>query len=135
MPDVGESVLGLFPKDGPQPPIEPSADGFAFFSKEAYAPAFADSVDAATAAFMADSQVPLSLEAGGTPLTVAAWKDKPSWYQTADADHIIPPAAQQQMAARANATVVEVKGGHLAFISNARATADLIEMAAKAVTK
>lgn len=130
-PDVGESVFGLIPKDGPQPPIEVSKDGFAFFSKDVYAPGFADSVDAATAAFMADSQVPISIAAGSYPLTVAAWKDKPSWYQMADADHVIPPEAQKQMAGRAKSTLVEVKGGHLAFIANAAETAKLIETAAK----
>jgi pimeloyl-ACP methyl ester carboxylesterase len=131
-PDVGESTFGLLPKDGPQPPIEPSADGFAFFNKEAYVVAFADSVDPATATFMADSQVPVSIvEAGSAPLTVAAWKTKPSWYQVGTADHIIPPDAQRLMARRAGATVVEVPGGHLAFIANAQATADLIEQAAK----
>ena len=134
-PDVGESVFGLIPKDGPPPPIEITADGFAFFSKEAYAPGFADSVDAETAAFMADAQVPIAVAAGDYVLTNAAWKDKPSWYQVGDADHVIPPDAQRQMAARAGSTVVEVKGGHLAFIANAQDTADLIETAAKATAK
>jgi pimeloyl-ACP methyl ester carboxylesterase len=130
-PDVGESVFGLIPKDGPQPPLEPSADGFAFFASAAFLPGFADSVDPALAEFMRDSQVPAAIETGTTPLTVAAWKDKPSWYQVGDADHVIPPPAQRLMAGRAKATVVEVKGGHLAFMANARATADLVEMAAK----
>ena len=135
VPDVGESPFGLLPKDGPQPPLESSADGFAFFKKEAYAVAFADSVDPGLAAFMADSQRPVSIAGGSTPLTIAAWKTKPSWYQVADADHIIPPAAQRQMAARAKSTVVEIKGGHLAFMANPQATATLIETAAKSIKK
>jgi pimeloyl-ACP methyl ester carboxylesterase len=131
-PDVGESIFGLLPKDAAPPPIEPSADGFAFFNKEAYVVAFADSVDPETAQFMADSQVPLAIvEAGSAPLTVAAWKTKPSWYQVGSADHIIPPDAQRLMAGRAGSTVVEVPGGHLAFIANAQATADLIKQAAE----
>lgn len=131
-PDVGESTFGLLPKDAPPPPIEPSADGFAFFNKDAYVVAFADSVDPETAKFMADSQVPIAIvEAGSAPLTVAAWKTKPSWYQVGSADHIIPPDAQRLMAGRAGSTVVEVPGGHLAFISNAQATADLIKQAAE----
>jgi pimeloyl-ACP methyl ester carboxylesterase len=131
-PDVGESTFGLLPKDAPPPPIEPSADGYAFFNKDAYVVAFAESVDPETAKFMAAAQVPIAIvEAGSAPLTVAAWKTKPSWYQVGDADHIIPPDAQRQMAARAGSTVVEVPGGHLAFISNAQATADLIKQAAE----
>ena len=113
-------------------PIEPSADGFAFFNKDAYVVAFADSVDPETAKFMAASQVPIAIvEAGSAPLTVAAWKTKPSWYQVGAADLIIPPDAQRLMAGRAGSTVVEVPGGHLAFIANARATADLIKQAAE----
>jgi pimeloyl-ACP methyl ester carboxylesterase len=82
---------------------------------------------------MRDSQVPIAIEAGSTPLTNAAWRSKPSWYQVGDADHVIPPDAQRLMAGRAGAAVVEVPGGHLAFIANAQATADLIETAAQAV--
>jgi pimeloyl-ACP methyl ester carboxylesterase len=131
-PDAGESTFGLLPKDAAPPPIEPSADGFAFFNKDAFVVAFADSVDPETAKFMADSQVPIAIvEAGSAPLTVAAWKTKPSWYQVGAADHIIPPDAQRLMAARAGSTVVEVPGGHLAFIANAQATADLIKQAAE----
>ncbi len=132
VPNVGESTFGLLPKDAAPPPIEPSADGFAFFNKDAYVVAFADSVDPETAKFMADSQVPIAIvEAGSVPNTVAAWKTKPSWYQVGAQDHIIPPDAQRLMAGRAGSTVVEVPGGHLAFISNAQATADLIKQAAE----
>jgi pimeloyl-ACP methyl ester carboxylesterase len=80
---------------------------------------------------MADSQVPIAIEAGSVPNTVAAWKTKPSWYQVGADDHIIPPDAQRLMAGRAGSTVVEVPGGHLAFIANAQATADLIKQAAE----
>ncbi len=52
----------------------------------------------------------------------------------ADADHVIPPEAQKQMAGRAKATVVTVSGGHLAFIAHAEDTAKLIIDAAKAVS-
>lgn len=132
MPDVGESTFGLIPQDPDHPaPFDFTADGFAFFNEGAYLPGFADSLDPETAAFMRDSQVPISLEhAGMAVLTVAAWHDTPTWAQIATGDLVIPPEAQRQMAARAGATVVEVEGGHLAFIANARATADLIEMAA-----
>jgi pimeloyl-ACP methyl ester carboxylesterase len=135
MPDVGESTFGLIPQDPANPPpFDFMPDGFAFFNEAAYVPGFADSLDPETAAFMRDSQVPISIkDAGMAPLTVAAWHDKPTWTQIATGDHVIPPAAQHQMAARAGATVVEVEGGHLAFIANARATADLIELAATTV--
>jgi pimeloyl-ACP methyl ester carboxylesterase len=133
MPDVGESVFGMIPQDPAHPPpFDFTADGFAFFNEQAYVPGFADSLAVEDAEFMRDSQVPISLnDAGAFPLTVAAWKDKPTWYQTADADHVIPPELQKFMYERAGSTVVTVTGGHLAFIAHAEDTAKLIMEAAK----
>lgn len=131
VPDVGESVFGLVPESDTPPPFEVTPDGFVFFADAAFVPGFADSVDQATAEFMRDSQVPIAYEAAGkTPLTVAAWKDKPSWFQLADADHVIPPEAQKAMSGRAGSTVETVTGGHLAFIAHPDETAKLIVQAA-----
>jgi pimeloyl-ACP methyl ester carboxylesterase len=122
----------LIPQDpNHPPPFDIGEDGYVFFNEAAYVPGFADALPPTDAEFLRDSQVPISLQGASTPLTVAAWKDKPSWYQLADADHVIPPAAQQQMAERANATIVTVPGGHLAFIAHAEETAKLIMDAAK----
>lgn len=133
MPDVGESVFGMIPQDPAHPPpFDFTTDGFAFFTEAAYVPGFADSLPVQDAEFLRDSQVPISLnDAGAFPLTVAAWKSKPTWYQTADADHVIPPELQKMMFTRAGSTVQEVSGGHLAFIAHARETAQLIMDAAK----
>jgi pimeloyl-ACP methyl ester carboxylesterase len=131
-PDVGESVFGLL-AGGPQPPIEVSADGFAFFNRDAFVVAFASGLDPVLAAFLADVQVPISVEhAGAMPLTVAAWHDKPSWYVVAGDDHIIPPDAQRQMAARAGATVTEHPGaGHIGFVVDPAIAAAAIMAAAR----
>lgn len=131
-PDVGESAFGLIPKDAPPPPIEPTADGFAYFNRGAFLAAFATGIEPATANLMADAQVPISLaNAGMAPLTIAAWKAKPSWYVVASEDHIIPPDGQRLMAKRAHATVTEIKGGHIAFVNQPKIVADAIEAAAK----
>ena len=131
VPDVGESPFGLIPQDPAHPPpFDFTEDGFAFFTEAAYVQGFADALPSADAEFLRDSQVPISLAGGSTPLTVAAWKDKPSWYQLAVGDLVIPPDAQRLMSGRAGATVVEVDGGHLAFIAEAEATAELIRSAA-----
>lgn len=133
MPEVGESVFSMLPQDpNHPPPFDVSADGFVFFNEAAYVPGFADALPAADAEFLRDSQVPISLnDSGAFPLTVAAWKTKPTWYQTADADHVIPPELQKTMFTRAGSTVQQVTGGHLAFIAHAAETAELIEQAAK----
>lgn len=136
MPDAGESVFSMLPQDpNHPPPFDVSADGFVFFNEAAYVPGFADSLPAADAEFARDSQVPISLnDAGSSVLSVAAWKTKPTWYQAADSDHVIPPELQKMMFTRAGSTVQEVSGGHLAFIAHAEKTAELIVEAAKGAT-
>lgn len=132
-PDKGESVQTLIanPQPGaPQPPILPPQNGFLFLDRAKFAAAFAGDVSADEANFMADSQVPWGVEALGGAVVDPAWKTKPSWYLIATEDHMIPPPAQQMMAKRAGATVVEVPGSHAIYVSKPEAVAKLIEQAA-----
>ena len=66
-------------------------------------------------------------------VTEPAWKSKPSWYLQVRDDKMIPYPAQQFMAKRAGATVVEVPGSHAIYVSNPNAVAALIEQAASGV--
>ena len=112
-PDAGESVQTLIanpPAGAPVPPILPPQDGFLFLDREKFTASFAADVDAGTAAFMADSQVPWGVEALAGTVTEPAWRTKPSWYLVATDDHMIPPDAQRAMANRAGATVAETPG-------------------------
>ena len=135
-PDIGESVLGLYPKNSPQLPVDISKDGMSFFKRDAYIAAFAPDVPKAEVEFMAASQVPFSVEKSGlAPLTAAAWKTKPSWYLLSKDDQLVPPAMARMMAQRAKATTVEVPGSHAAFIAHPAAAAKIIEQAAEAEAK
>src|SRR5262249_28382963 len=60
-----------------------------------------------------------------------AWKVKPSWYLLTTEDKMIPPDAQRQMAKRADAMIVEVKGGHSIYVSQPQSVTTLVEKAAK----
>jgi pimeloyl-ACP methyl ester carboxylesterase len=134
-PDTGESVSSLIqnpPPGAPVPPILPPQDGFLFLDKSKFAASFAADVAPDLAAFMADSQVPWGLEALGGAVTQPAWKSKPSWYLVATDDRMIPPDAQRAMAKRAGATVVETKGSHAVYVSQAQAVTSLIEQAVTA---
>jgi len=135
-PDAGESVETLIanpPPGAAVPPILPPVDGFLFLDKEKFPASFAADVDPKLAAFTAASQVPWGLEALGGKVSNPAWSSKPTYYLVASDDHMIPPAAQRQMAGRAGATVVEVPGSHSVYVSQPEAVADLIRQAASAV--
>lgn len=132
-PDKGESVSVLIkdPLPGaPVPPILPPQDGFLFLDNAKFAASFAADVDAPTAQFMADSQVPWGVDALGGTISEPAWRSKPSWYLIATDDRMIPPPAQGFMSKRAGSTVVEVKGSHAIYVSQPKAVAALIEKAA-----
>ena len=135
-PDNGESVATLIknPAPGaPVPPILPPREGFLYLDKAKFAAAFAADVDAKTAAFMAESQVPWGLDALNGSVTEAAWKTKPSWYLVATDDKMIPPDAQRFMSKRVGATVVETKGSHALYVSRPAPVAALIKQAATAI--
>jgi pimeloyl-ACP methyl ester carboxylesterase len=132
-PDKGESVNALIanpPPGAPVPPILPPNNGYLLLDKAKFAASFAGDVDAETAAFMADSQVPWGMDALGGAITEPAWKIKPSWYLVVTDDRMIPPPAQRFMAQRAGATVVEIPGSHAIYVSNPGAVAALIVKAA-----
>jgi pimeloyl-ACP methyl ester carboxylesterase len=135
-PDNGQSVDALiktFPAGGPQPPILPPRDGFLYLDKAKFPAAFAGDVDAKTAAFMAESQVPWGLDALTGSVTQAAWKSKPSWYLVATDDKMIPPDAQRSMSKRAGATVLETAGSHAFYVSRPKPVAAIIKQAAASI--
>jgi pimeloyl-ACP methyl ester carboxylesterase len=132
-PEVGESVARLV-EGGTPPPVEASADGFLFFDPQIFPRAFAHDLPPAQSAFMAAAQLPPAAAAFEAPVTQASWKVRRTWYVVATEDRIIPPPMQRQMAARANATVVEVAGGHAVYVSQPQAVADAIDAAARALS-
>ncbi|MBC8065197.1 MAG: alpha/beta hydrolase [Chlorobia bacterium] len=135
-PDKGESVNTLIanpPPGAPGPPILPPKDGFLFLDRAKMPASFAADVDPATAAFMADSQVPWGLDALGGAVSDPAWKGKPSWYLAVTEDKMIPIQAQRLMAKRAGSTVTEVGGSHAIYVSNPKAVASIIVKAANGV--
>ena len=134
-PDRGESVASLSanpPPGAPVPPILPPKDGYLFIDRTKFAASFAADVDADTASFMADSQVPWGVDALAGAVTEPAWKTKPSYYLVASEDKMIPPPAQRAMAGRAKAQVTEVPGSHAIYVSKPAEVAAIIQQAADA---
>lgn len=135
-PDVGESTGAQF-KEIPAPPefiIETGKDGFGFVSLEKFKAGFAGDVSDADAAFLRDAQVPINMAIFETPVSHAAWKQKPSWAVVATQDKAIDPKLLRQTAKRIGAQVVEVEASHVPFLTHARAVADTIDRAARATS-
>ena len=132
-PDAGESIQSLIqnpPPGAPVPPILPPQDGFLFLDRSKFASSFAADVNPDLAGFMADSQVPWGVQAFAGAVSQPAWKSKPSWYLVSTEDKMIPPDAQRAMSKRAGSKVVETKGSHAVYVSQAEVVASLIEEAA-----
>jgi pimeloyl-ACP methyl ester carboxylesterase len=132
-PDTGESVNTLIanlPPGAPMPPILPPRDGFLLLDRAKFHDAFAADVDADLAAFMADSQVPWSVDAAGGTISEPAWRSKPSWYLVTTDDRMIAPSLQREMSKRTGSTVVETAGSHSIYVSQPAVVAALIERAA-----
>src|SRR5262249_39708384 len=125
-PDAGESVNTLIKDPPPQPP----RDGFLFLDRSKFHASFAGDLDADTASFMADSQVPWGVQALDGKITTPAWRKKPSWYLIATDDRMIPPPAQRAMSKRAGATVIEMPGSHSVYVSQPGAVAAFLTRAA-----
>ncbi len=136
-PDRGESVGSIIkdaPPGAPVPPILPPQQGFLLLDRGKFAASFAADVAPEKAEFMANSQVPWGVDALNGAVTQPAWRTKPSWYLVSTDDRMIPPPAQRSMSKRAGSSVVEVKGSHAIYVSQAEAVAQLIKNAAKSVT-
>lgn len=106
-------------------------DADAYIDPASFPDLFAQDVPKIVAKTMAAAQRPGSFASLITPSGVPAWKSIPSWYMVAKQDRIIPPEAERAMAARANATTVEVDSSHVPMISKPLSVIALIKQAAK----
>ncbi len=131
-PEVGQSTLDQYAEIPPPPNFVPEeqSDGFAYLKGERFRAGFAADTSEADAAFLRDAQVPIAMAALGAPVTVAAWKEKPSWYVVATEDGAIDPELLRSTARRIGAETTEVPGSHVVFLTQPKAVADVIEAAA-----
>jgi pimeloyl-ACP methyl ester carboxylesterase len=135
--DEGESLDSLS-KQGPPSPgsrsIEPDKDGFLWINREKFHKSFAADATSDEASVMAAVQRPLSFASFSEAEGTAAWKTIPSWYLVCSDDQMIPPPAQEFLAERMNATVRSVPSSHAPFMSHPQEVADIIALAAGAMT-
>ena len=115
--------------------IETHASGFGYLSPAKFKAGFAHDVSDADAAFVRDSQVPISMSAFESRLTNAAWRTRPSWAVIATEDKAFDQAMLLHMAKRIGARITTVRASHALFITQATVIADTVEQAAQGAVK
>jgi pimeloyl-ACP methyl ester carboxylesterase len=69
-------------------------------------------------------------------ITAPAWRSKPNWMLVAANDRTINPDLERWYATQAHSHTVEVAGAsHLVYVSHPKEVADVIESAARGVSK
>ena len=140
MPDAGEKESDdgkRFPSDlAKSGALKKTSDGFTYIDPTQFHELFAADLPGDQAAFMARSQVFNFADNFSATITTAAWRTKPSWMVVAGSDRTINPDLERWYAKRANSDTVEVAGAsHSVYVSHPKEVADVIESAARSVSK
>ncbi len=132
-PDAGETTAQQYEGFAATPDfvIDVGDDGFGFLNPEKFQAGFAADLDDADAAFLRDTQVPINMSVFESPVSVAAWRDKPAWAVIAADDKSFDQAMLQHMAARMDAEITNVPASHALYITQAATVADVISTAAQ----
>lgn len=136
-PDNNETALQWFQSAPPAPEngiLPPTDKGIVYYDREKFHAGFCGDLSEADAAFMYASQGAFYGECFLTPITEAAWRNKPAFGIIATDDKSINPDIQRNMYQRSNTQVTEIKGSHVVFISQPEKVAAVIAAAAKAVS-
>jgi pimeloyl-ACP methyl ester carboxylesterase len=132
-PDNGESALQWLETAPPAPEngvLPPDNKGIVYYDKAKYHAGFCGDIPKDEADFMYASQGAFYAKGFVTPITRAAWRDKPAFACIATEDKSIAPEIQRNMYKRSNTKSTDVKGSHVIFMSQPNAVADVIEQAA-----
>jgi pimeloyl-ACP methyl ester carboxylesterase len=131
-PDAGEASAQLLSKfAAPNDAMRATPEKFFFIPAAKFHKTYAADLPSPDAQFMADSQQQLAEKALGAPVSVAAWRTKPSYAILTTQDHVVSPELQRWMYQRSGAKVTEVSASHAVFASQPAAVARVIEAAAK----
>lgn len=132
-PDAGETTSQQYEgfADTPDFVIDVAEDGYGSLNPDTFKKGFAADASDADAAFLRDSQVPINMSVFGTPVTTAAWRDKPSWAAIATEDRAFDQAMLQHMAQRIGAEITNVGASHALYVTQPGIVADVIATAAE----
>jgi pimeloyl-ACP methyl ester carboxylesterase len=132
-PDAGETLAGLAQPFGATPAfgeIKQIEDGFLLLTEKGVAEDFAQDLTAEEKKTMFATQGATQGAILGTPITKAAWHDKPSWFVIATNDRTISPEQEKVTAERMGAKTLTLPTSHVAMLAMPNEVADFITHAA-----
>jgi pimeloyl-ACP methyl ester carboxylesterase len=132
-PDAHEDFPALS-KRFPTPPasagVVVSPDGYAELDEATFLRDFAGGVPAERARALCAVQGRNRSTLPAERTSVAAWRDKPSWYQVSTQDRTIDPDLERFLAQRMGAHTIELDTSHVSLITQPEQVAGLILAAA-----
>lgn len=137
-PTLGETTVDLMKRAAPMPAgqnIAADASGFLWLDRAHYHADFAADVPENLTRVLSAAQVPIAATAFSETVSQVGWRDKPSWYVLTTNDRAVAPAVQKFMADRMGAKVVPIASSHLAPVSHPGAIADVIDRAARELSR
>lgn len=135
-PDEGETVGDVFYRGEahPQAPaLSPDRHGLIWLPETAFAAAFAQNASARELTVLGAIQRPISVSCIGEAVGRPLWKDRPSWFLSAEQDRMINPDTQHFMAQRMSARVHSHAVDHTPMVTAPDVVADVIVEAIQTV--
>lgn len=137
-PDANEDYPALtrkFPAAPASAGVQWSADGFGKLSEQGFVKDFAGDLPLKEARAYYAVQQPMGKAITMARTTVAAWRDKPTWYAVSTEDRTINPDLERFMAKRMGAHTIEIPSSHVSLLSHPTEVANLILEAAGQQTR
>ena len=135
-PDEGETVADVFYRAEPHPKapkLAPDAHGLIWLPEEAFPAAFAPHASAEEQGVLFAIQRPIAVPCISTKVGRPLWKDRPSWFLLAEADHMIVPATQRFMAERMKAAIRSHPVDHTPSVTAPHLVLDIVLETARTV--
>jgi pimeloyl-ACP methyl ester carboxylesterase len=115
--------------------LRPDAAGYLYVACDQVHDLFTSDLPDIAAGVECATQKPVHSSVFGASIESPAWKTIPSWYLVSRNDHALNPDLERFYAKRMGATTTEVNAGHLAYMSQPKVVARVIEQAATATAR
>lgn len=134
-PEMGQSTnesMNGFAKTPGLQALKPDAgSGYAWLTQDNFNTNFGQDVAAADQKILFATQGPMAMKAFDEKITVASYKNKPSWFIVTENDRMVGTDLQKAEAKRMNSQVTTVKSGHLPMIVKPQEVVNVITAALK----